>query len=73
MGGRALALWFSTERTRPGKVRVSLVVQAGYDDTSFIFDSIPEAIRESLDIATANVLDNFSVSQRMLSNLLDRI
>ena len=72
-GVRALAFWASIERTRYGEFRASLMVQAGYHNDPLTFESVPEAIRESVDIASADVLDDFLVSKGTFSNPLDGI
>ena len=69
----ALAFWVSVEGTICGELRVSLVVQAGYDDVSLSFDSVPKSIRKSLNDAAANILDDFSVGKGMFGNPLDGV
>jgi hypothetical protein len=44
-----------------GKFRVSLVMKAGNDDGVIRLYSIPQAVRESFNIASAHVFNNFAM------------
>jgi hypothetical protein len=36
-------------------------MQACYDDTAIVFDPIPNAVREALNIAPPHIFDDFAV------------